>query len=618
MLGIDGLDPVLLDRFMNEGRMPVFKEYIRSHYFSPLRTTLPPQSPVAWSSFITGSNPGKHGIFDFIHRDPASFLPHLSTSRTTGTDRSIRLGKWSLPLGGAHVELLRHGEPFWNPLTSQNIPVTLFKLPANFPVSPGEARAISGMGTPDLLGTYGTYTLVTEEILPDKTPASGGRVHSITMMDHQAGFNLEGPPNTFRSDGQPTAVRFIVNRDPVENVIRIRVPGEDLLLRQGEWSDWVPLEFEMFPVLASARGMVRLYVQAVHPRLRLYISPVNMDPADPDMPISNPRDYSKELTAVLGRFYTQGFPEDTKALSHGVFTDLEFLTQGRRVLEERLEAFDFELNRFDEGLLFFYFSSIDQNSHMMLRTMMPDHPLYDPDAAPEVREALPFYYSAMDDVLRQTLAKMDSSTRLIICSDHGFAPFTREFHLSTWLVDNGFTAAGDRELLRHSEFFNGVDWTKTRAYALGLNSVYLNLRGRERMGSLFPDAAPRVLDELIDRLLSIRDPANGRRVIQNVYRGADVYRGGRSDQAPDLIIGYADGYRISDEAAFGRFPDGVLGDRIDKWSADHCMDPAVVPGVLVTDLPVRQADPALWDLAPTILKAYGLEPQGQMDGRSLI
>lgn len=620
ILGIDGLDPHILSRFMANGIMPEFSKFAETHHFSKLLTTLPPQSPVAWSSFITGSNPGKSGIFDFVHRDPANFMPYLSTTRTTQPGRQINFGDWAIPLKGAKTEMLRQGRPFWDSLLEKDIPVTLHKLPANFPVEQGNARILSGMGTPDLLGSYGTYTLVCENCSQCESEATqaGGRILPVRVKDHQVTFDLSGPQNIYKTNEQFTSVRFVVNRDPVENLIRVQVSGRDRILKKGEWSDWIPLDFEMIPLLSSAHGMVRIYVQSVHPELRLYISPINIDPQKPDMPISSPNDYAGDLSNELGRFYTQGFPEDTKALSHGILSDEEFLEQGKHVLSERLAAYEFELNRFREGLFFFYFSSIDQNSHMLLRTLSPEHPLYDPHASHVVRNAMPYYYKTMDDVLAHTLDKIDSETRLIICSDHGFAPFTREFHLSTWLLENGFTAAADLKSLKETDFFNGVDWGNTKAYALGLNGIYLNLRGRERMGSLYPDATDRVLDDIIYRLSQLRDPKTGHKIIKRVYRSSDVFNGDYTHLAPDLIVGYESGYRISDEAAFGQFPEHFISDRRDKWSADHCMDPSVVPGVLLTNFELNQSNPALWDLAPTVLKSFGVRVPDQMDGKALI
>jgi len=618
VLGIDGMDPVLLRRFVQRGEMPTFKKMLETGYFGRLGTTMPPQSPVAWSSFITGTNPGGHGIFDFIHRDPKTFSPYLSTSRSFGAHKSVRIGNWSIPLKGGKVELLRRGPAFWTTLEENDIPATLFKLPANFPVQESKSRAISGMGTPDLLGSYGTFTFFTDINVPGADKFTGGRVVKVKPVNHVVNSVLEGPPNSFRADGQNTKIPFTVYRDPREQVAKIQIQDHEILLRQGEWSEWIPLKFELMPMFAGVHGMVRIYMQEVHPHFKLYMSPINIDPREANLPISSPANYSRELSEAIGRFYTQGFPEDTKALSNGIFTNEEFLRQSKMVLEERLKAFDYEFSQFNEGFFFFYFSSIDQNTHMMWRDMDPTHPLYEPNASKEAKEAVYYFYRSMDNVLKQTFSKMDGNSVLMLLSDHGFAPFGREFHLSTWLVENGFTVLTDPDKMYESKFYDYVDWSKTKAFALGLNGIYINLYGREANGSVLARDAQKVKEEIIARLAGVRDPKNGRRIITHAYDSHKIYHGPYLDLAPDIVVGYQSGYRISDEAVLGKFPKGIVGDRHDKWAADHCMDPMVVPGVLMTNKSVKKPDPALWDLAPTILKSFGLEPPKEMDGKPIL
>lgn len=618
VLGIDGMDPDLLTNFIARGGMPTFEKFITNNSFHSLQTTLPPQSPVAWSSFITGCNPGVHGIFDFIHRDPKTFEPYLSTTRTYEADKSITLGNWTIPLGKGRVELMRSGRAFWNLLEDKSIPATLYKLPANFPVQEGSSRMLSGMSTPDVLGSYGTFTYFTDLEVSDADKFTGGRVVKVDIHDHRIDSRLEGPPNSLRRDRLPVSIPFTVYRDPWKAVAKITIQNSEIILKQGEWSEWIPLTFELLPHFAAVNGMVRLYMQQIHPHFRLYMSPINIDPADTQIPISNPDHYSRELSEAVGRFYTQGFPEDTKALSHNIFSNEEFLQQSKYVLEERQKAFDYELNRFDEGLFFFYFSSLDQNSHMMLRTMDPSHPLYEPDAHQDVKDAVYYFYKKMDTVLKQTLSKMDSHSSLFILSDHGFSPFTREFHLSTWLVENGFTSVTNGDKKHESRFYDYVDWSTTKAFAMGLNSIYINVKDREKYGSVAPDTKEAVKAELIARLNDVRDPISGRKVLVKAYDANEIYHGRSLLNAPDIVLGYQKSYRISDEAALGGFPEGSFGDRMDKWSADHCMDPSVVPGVFLSNHESKIQHPAIWDVAPTIIKAFGLEPPTDMDGRSLI
>ena len=617
VLGIDGMDPVLLRRFMDEGAMPTFSRLAQSGYFGPLQTTIPPQSPVAWSSFITGTNPGGHGIYDFIHRDAQTFLPYLSTSRTFSGKQTLNLGQWSLPLESDEVKLLRGGRPFWSVLEKHDIPAYFFKLPANFPVTPGHSTSLSGMGTPDLLGSYGTFTYYTDAVVPDAEKFTGGRVVQVKPENHIIRTSLKGPRNSFRVNHPDSEVAFAVYRDPTEHMAKINIQDREIVLLEGEWSDWVPLDFPLMPLLAGIRGMVRFYLQQVHPEFRLYISPINIDPEKPTLPISSPPDYAADLARAIGRYPTLGFPEDTKALSNGVFSDEEFFALSKKVLEQHRHAFDYEFNRFSEGLFFFYFGSIDQNSHMLWWTVDPSIPVDLSQAGADVRNGLRYFYQQMDDVLRQVVSRLDSSTTLIIMSDHGFSPFHREFQLSTWLVEKGYTTIADPERMEETQFFDTVDWSATKAYALGLNSIYLNLHGRERNGSVMPDDAERIKQQLIKDLEAVIDPKTSSRVIAKAYDSRHVYHGPYANSAPDIIVGYERGYRISDKAVLGEFPQGILVDRRDRWAADHCMDPRYVPGVLLSNRTVGAESPGLWDIGPSILSCFGLEIPKDMDGKSV-
>lgn len=619
VLGIDGMDPGLTRHLLERGQMPNLKRLTRTQPLMRLGTTLPPQSPVAWSAFISGTHPGKNGIYDFIHRNPATFTPYLSTSRSISGSRRVTLGKWSIPLQSGHIDLLRRGPVFWHGLLDHDIPVYLFKMPSNFPVTDhaGDITSVSGMGTPDLLGTYGTFTLFVEGAGNDETDLGGGRRITGPGHDHRFDFTLTGPPNELRSDRAPVAVPFTIHRDPYTAAVKISLPGHEGLYREGEWSDWIPIAFDMLPPFSHLHGMIRIYIQKVHPTLQVYCSPINVDPADPDLPIAVPETYTRDLQRRIGRFYTQGFPEDTKALSRGVFSDDEFLAQSKIVFAERKAAFHDALDHFHDGLFFYYFSSVDQNSHMLLRTMNPSHPLYAPNATPEVKDAVPWFYRNIDEIIGETLSRVDNRTTVMILSDHGFAPFTREFNVSTWLVENGYTAVTDPEAYHRSSFFDYVDWPETQAYALGLNSLYLNLKGREMNGSLLETRYRSVKKHIMADLRTVRDPKTGARVISHVYDGREVYQGPYRAWAPDIVIGYNRGYRISDQAALGGFPRGIITDRTDKWSSDHCMDPSHVPGVLISNRRITSKHPGLWDLGPSILDRFGIAAPADMDGTSI-
>ena len=259
VLGIDGMDPVLLQRFVSEGRMPNFERLMKEGSFSPLETSIPPQSPVAWSNFSTGTDPGSHGIFDFIHRDPATYEPVFSAADVIEPGRTLRIGDWVFPLSGGGTRQLRHGDTFWQILDRHGVPCTVIRVPANYPPVTTGARTLAGMGTPDLLGTYGTFTLYTNDEQWRGARASGGRIVTLTMDNHRACGTLTGPPNSLRASRSDLSREFCVDVDPEHDAARITVGDETVLLHSGEWSDWVPVTFDAMPPFKHLRGICRFY-----------------------------------------------------------------------------------------------------------------------------------------------------------------------------------------------------------------------------------------------------------------------------------------------------------------------------------------------------------------------
>jgi predicted AlkP superfamily phosphohydrolase/phosphomutase len=600
VLGIDGLDPNLVRRFEREGHMPNVSRLLRMAQVSPLGTTIPPQSPVAWSGFITGGGPEVHGIYDFIHRDPDTKSPYLATSRVQGADKVLELGKWRLPLSGAKVELLRRGEPFWASITSQGIPVSMIKLPVDFPPPPGRARILSGLGTPDLKGSQGSFTFFTDDPRALSDDTSGGLV--IPVRDYGDGryqCRIIGPENTMiegNPDMEATADVWI---DRVSKAVRIDVCGARLVLAEGEWSPWVRLSFDAIPGLSSVNGIVRFYLKQTSPYLKLYVSPINMDPSNPALPISQPGSLSRRLADSIGPFYTQGFPEDTKALSRGVLEDHEYLQQAMIVLDERIRLLEHELQRFDEGLLFFYFSSLDLNVHMFYRTMDPLSPLYATTDIDRFGTIVRQLYSKMDRAIGMAMDLLDDRTELLAVSDHGFAPFRRSFNLNSWLAEEGYATLGASRSMNR-DMFAATDWSATAAYGLGLNGLYLNLRGREQSGTVDPSEADALLRRIKRDLEAASDPLTGRKAVSRAYITSDVFGPDQPPWAPDIVVGYSRGYRASWETTLGDYPEEVITDNLDPWSGTHCVSPDVVPGTLISTVPLARDDPSLKDMGRSI------------------
>jgi len=617
VLGIDGMDPNLLRNFMDRGVLPNLTRLADTGTLLPLTTSQPPQSPVAWSNFITGMDPGGHGVFDFIHRDPATRIPFLSTSGMKEGSKVLKLGKYRIPLKGGEALNLRKGKAFWQVLETNGIPGVIFKLPANFPPTECEWNTFAGMGTPDMLGSYGIFTYITDDSSLYQENIAGGKIEMVEVVDGYVKAEIGGPVNTFLKDAPQTFAAVDIYIDPMEDNVRIVVDNQDIILRPNEWGNWVELKFNLLKPIASASGIVRFYLKKVHPNLELYCSPVNINPANPALPLSTPTDYSKKLADNLGSFYTLGIPEDNKALSAGYFNYDDYLSQAKLVLQERLEEFEYTWKNFDDGFYFFYFSSLDQNSHMLWSTFDRESPLYYSENEDKYGLELMNFYIEIDKVIGKVLDDLGPNDVLMIMSDHGFAPFRYCFDLNTWLLDNGYITLRDTTS-RDQEFFPGVNWRKTQAYGLGINSLYLNVRGRENNGPVKPgEDYEELRDELIDKLTSIIDPKTGEQVITHVWKREDIYHGDETKTAPDLIVGYNRGYRSSWDTILGKFPHHIISDNPDKWSGDHCIDNQFVPGVFMSNKKADMDSPALYDLAPTILSEFGVAVPDYMKGKPI-
>ena len=589
VLGVDGMDPGFLERHWDA--LPNLAALRERGGFRRLGTTIPPQSPVAWSTFITGLDPGGHGVFDFVHRNPATMQPFSSMAETEEPAHNLSIGPYRLPLTAGRVRLLRQGTAFWQLLSDRGVPATIIRIPNNFPPLESKAYSLAGMGTPDLQGTFGTFSFYTDDPLELSHEVSGGRIVKVRRQDGRVAVRIAGPPNTLRKDRAETSVEMIVDVDPQAPAARFRTGGNEFILNEHEWSGWIRAEFPLIPGLESAHGMFRVYAKQLHPAFQLYVSPVNLDPAAPELPLSTPASYSRQLAAAIGPFYTQGIPEDTAVYRAGYFDLEEYLMQSRSVAQEQSRMLRRALDDYRSGLLFFYVSTLDQDSHMLWGKHES-----------ELLES----YRLVDRDVGEVMARAGPATVLVM-SDHGFARFDRAVNLNTWLKSEGFL---------HLDGPANINWSETEAYAMGLNGLYVNLRGREKNGIVAEGARrAEVLRTISERLLALRDPRDGAPVVDAVYDPRLVFRGHALEFAPDLIIGYAAGYRGSWETALGATPESVFEDNNDAWIGDHCIDPRRVPGALLANRPIAAADPSLRDITVTILKEFGVSPDVEMRGR---
>jgi len=608
VLGLDGLDHGLVSQMLAEGKLPNIARLAKMGGFQPLLSAIPPQSPVAWSDFTTGQDAGGHGIFDFIHRDPKTMEPYLSTSRTDASTRVLKLGEWQIPLSSGKVELLRRGEAFWEALERRGVHTEILRIPANFPPSGTASIELSGMGTPDLLGGYGTFTYVTTDRLAllGKN-ISGGVIERVDNEDGVVRAQLTGPDNPFLRQPTKVVADFEVHIDPAQPFAKIVVGAEERLLREGEWSDWVKVAFPLIKT-QSIPAQVRFYLRHVRPELELYVSPINLDAEAPALPISTPASFAAELAAATGRYYTQGMPENTGALSAGVLSPQEFLDQATIAGDEVINQFPYVLSHFKSGLLFYYFGNADLVSHMMWRPMDPGHPAYNAATDAAFADVVRKTYEKLDHVVGYALDHAGEGALVVAMSDHGFTSWRRVFHLNAWLHQNGYLAVKDESLPAGMDLLRNIDFSRTRAYGLGLNGLYVNQRGRERDGLVPREQRDALIAEIAAKLIAAIDPATGRPAIGHAYVRDTTYAdGGERAIGPDIVIGYAKGTRTSDASALGEVERAVLTDNDKPWSGDHCMDTPAVPGILATSRPLKRPVARLKDLAAALVAEFGID-----------
>jgi predicted AlkP superfamily phosphohydrolase/phosphomutase len=638
VLGIDGMDPQILQRLIDEGKMPAFAKLAHDGTFQSLGTSIPPQSPVAWSTFVTGLDPGGHGIFDFVHRDPKTYTPISSATPASHDEGSaVELFGYYLPIGHSALGNNRSGIPFWDSLDKAGVDVEVYRMPGTYPPTASRAKVLSGMGTVDMRGGYGVYTWFTDQPMTGRGEIKGD-VQLVSVQDDDLDgvpdtvhATLKGPPDVFHlppgktpTDSQYLTAPVTFRLDPEANVMLVDVGGARAVLKQGEWSDWLEIRFDALPAgLARMTGMVRFYAKELRPAFRVYASPVNIFPASPAQEISTPSKFAPELAGLLGPYYTEGMPEDVNALKDKTFTDDDYESQVALVQEDERAMLDLALSRFAPGhMTFMYLSDIDLQCHMLWRHKdpkypdAPPHPARDPAVALAHANDIEGYYRHVDELLGRVRDRLPPDDVLLVLSDHGFQPFTREVHVDAWLRDHGWLALKDGK--QTGKLAAGdVDWSKTRAYGIGFNSVYLNLAGRESQGIVAPADADAVMAELSRQLLAFTDPASGKRVVRRVFRGKDAYHGSRVAEAPDLVVGYDVGYGASDQTTLGEVTPEVIADNTSRWSGNHLMDPAVVPGVLLSNRKIAADGHGLTDVTATILALYGLPANPGMSGKSI-
>ena len=629
VVGLDGLDPGRVRKLMHAGRLPHLERLAKQGIFTELGTTLPPISPVAWSTFMTGVNPGKHNIFDFLNRDLRTYFPELSSARVTSGSKWGALA--ALGLGKAPVRLLRKSQPFWKILGEHGVFSTILRVPITFPPERFHGLLLSAMCTPDLRGTQGSYTLYSTD-QADCTNSTGGlRVH-VTRQGNRISSHLAGPPNLPGRVPADLEVPFTLDIDPARkhanppDAVRgpggaaLSICGQTMRLNLREYSPWIRVTFRAGP-FTRVRGICRFRLEQITPDVKIYVTPVNIDPERPALPISHPLYYSIYLAKLHDSFATLGLAEDTWGLNTGAIDEDAFLEQAYSIHAEREKMFFEALRRTRRGLCTCVFDASDRIQHMFYRFETPDHPCRPAPGEARHAKVIDEMYERMDDLVGRVQSAIDPSTVLIVLSDHGFCDFSRGVHLNAWLRDEGYLvlepgAGGEDYLI-------GVDWSRTRAYAFGLAGIYLNQAGREARGIVSAADAASLRGEIARKLGQLQDPLRqGRPAIREVHDSRKAYTGPYVENGPDLVVGYHAGYRASWETAVGRTDGEVLCDNTRRWSGDHCVDPAVVPGVLFCNRKLSETNLSattcsIVDMAPTILDLFGIQAPAYMDGKVL-
>jgi predicted AlkP superfamily phosphohydrolase/phosphomutase len=653
VLGFDGMDPTLTRQWMDEGKLPNLKKLSEEGTFAKLETTQPSESPVAWASFATGVNPGKHNIYDFLVRSFETYMPDLA-----GVKRTPPVFKWGLfPVQRPKVESTRGGTSFWVHAGNDGIKTAVLTVPMTFPVEHvPHGQLLGGLPVPDVRGTMGTFHYFATDLssFEEGNTEFGGYLKRLLFDGGVAKPVLRGPENPILKQeeaelrekkakgalseketrrveelaaGKDVNVPFTVRWTENAGKADFDLEGHTFSLKAGEWSPWMGVTFP-FNALVKVKTIVQFHVIRADSELQVYVSPLNLDPRDPPIPISAPEDYSAELAERIGLYRTTGWAEATWPLNEGRIDEATFMYDAEKAFEDREKIFFDRMKTDDWDLFVAAIETTDRVSHMMWRLIDPKHPMYDAALAAKHGDSIEKVYRRADDLVGRIRAKLPKDALLIVMSDHGFHSFRRGVNLNTWLVQNGYMQFEGVEsasktladLFGRGKFWEGVDWSRTKAYAVGLGQIYFNLRGRESRGIVSTGAEYKALqDEIAAKLGTLTDPDTGEKVFAAIYRRDDIYAGDYIQYAPDLQVGFHDGYRVGWQDTLGGVTRAVVENNNRKWSGDHCATATEISGgVFFSNRRINTQAPHIMDLSPTVLKTLGVAVPDGLDGKPLM
>ncbi len=615
IVGLDGQDPELTERFMDEGLMPNFVKLQEQGSYRHLGTSLLAESPVAWSCFQTGCGPGRHKIFDFLVPNRKSNLPELSSAQVQPSERSLSFGKYQIPIGKPRIDLGRKSQPFWKTLGEHGVFSTILRVPITFPPEKFRGVMLSAMCVPDLKGSQGTYFYYTSDPEEKRSLTSGVQLPA-QLNDGVAKGELSGPENPILKSATEMTIPFEVKIGKDGGACELIIGKDKYPLPRDDYTDWIPLAFKA-GLGIKARGLARFYLLETAPHFRMYVTPIQIDPDKPALPISHPFTYAVYLAKTQGPYATLGVAEDTSGLNEGIIGEGAFLKQTYLIHEERERMFFDAMKKTRRGLVTCVFDITDRIQHMFFRHLDESHPANRGRDNETHRDAIKKLYIDMDNLLGRVMAQIGKDDVLMLMSDHGFKPFKRGVNLNTWLYKNGFLALKDGPT--GADMFADVDWSKTKAYAVGFGGIYLNVAGREEKGIVEAgEEAAQVKKDITAGLMAFSDDENQVKPIRKVYDTAQVYSGPYTKEAPDLIAGFRIGYRVSWESVTGGLTEETILDNTRPWSGDHNLNPPDVPGILFSNWKFEKENPHITDIAPTVLDLFGVPVPAYIDGKSLL
>lgn len=613
VLGFDGVDPDFLEQW--QARLPNMSEMMKTGSFHRLDTTTPPSSCTAWSTFTTGLNPGGHGIFDFILRDPKTYLP----DRTGAVSHKAEYRFGLFQTKPETFTTTMSGEAFWTTADRNGKRSVVLRVPCIYPLEKEQhSYAQGGLGLPDLRGSEGTFHYWASDLSPRDaaSPELGGKVVSLGS-GNAVETAVEGPVNPLSETGDRLTVPLKLAKTG-KDALSIELAGRKETVETGRWSDWFRMSFDVTSMSAIA-GMARFRVLEVEPDIKLYMSPINHDPADAAIAVTEPPGYAKELNKVVGDFKTVGWNHETWGLNEERIDDEAFMQDIWDTFRESEAITLHELENRNTDLMVSVFVETDRTSHMMYRLLDPEHPRYDAALAARFGDSILKTYQRADEIIGKVRAKLDADDILLVLSDHGFHSWRRGFNVNTWLVQEGFMTLKGGAKSTSKKFLQDVDWSKTKAYALGVGSVYINQAGREGKGIVKAGAeSDALVREISERMTKLLDPKTGKPAVDKVYAARDTWKGDRMADGQDMQIGMASGYRVSSATPLGGAPEGLFEDNMKKWSGDHATtETSQTQGILLSSAKISDEHPAIADLAPTILTLLGVPVPPMYDGRTL-